>query len=138
MARAKGKLSHGIVLLDSQGLSKFMDNDPYVVKLVRMAQAKDALVAVSNLTLIEAWHDKIRLKHLRWHLSRLRVLPVTDEVAWHAIDLLHATGLHGHKYAIDSVVAATALGHPGPRIIVTSNVDDMYKLCGDRIEAVSV
>jgi PIN domain len=138
MARAQGRLSHGVLLLDSEGLSKFMANDPRATGLVRAAQAKDTLVALSNLTLIEAWHSKVRMDRLRWHVSRLEVLPVTDAVAWRAVDLLRNAGLHGHKYAIDSVVAATALGYSGPRIVVTSDVDDMNKLCGESVRAVGV
>lgn len=100
--------------------------------------SKDTLVAVSNLTLIEAWHAKLRMDRFRWHVSRLEVLPVTETIAWRAIELLRNANLHGHKYAIDSVVAATALGYAGPRIIVTSDVDDLNKLCGDRVRAVAV
>lgn len=138
MARAQSQLSHGVLLLDSEGLCKFMTDDPHVTGLVRMAQAKDTLVALSNLTLIEAWHSRIRLDRLRWHVSRLEVLPVTDTVSWRAIDLLRNANLHGHKYAIDAVVAATALGYSGPRIIVTSDADDMNKLCGNTIRVVGV
>ncbi|MCT9081131.1 PIN domain-containing protein [Streptomyces fulvoviolaceus] len=138
MARARGQLSHGVLLLDSQGLSKFMDNDERVAGLVRMAQSKDTLVAVSNLTLIEAWHAKVRMDRFRWHVSRLEVLPVTETITWRAIDLLRNANLHGHKYAIDSVMAATALGYSGPRIVVTSDVDDLNRLCGDKVRAVTV
>ncbi|MGW5122621.1 PIN domain-containing protein [Streptomyces sp. NPDC004069] len=138
MARTQSQLSHGVLLLDSEGLSRFMDSDPYVTGLVRTAQAKDTLVAVSNLTLIEAWHSKIRMDRLRWHVSRLEILPVTDVITWRAIDLLRNANLHGHKYAIDSVVAATALNYSGPRIIVTSDADDMNKLCGEKVRAVAV
>ncbi|MBV1936370.1 DNA-binding protein [Streptomyces sp. BV286] len=138
MARTQGQLSHGVLLLDSEGLSRFMANDPRVTGLVRTAQAKDTLVALSNLTLIEAWHSKVSMDRLRWHVSRLEVLPVTDAVTWRAIGLLRNSGLHGHKYAIDSVVAATALGYAGPRIVVTSDVDDMNKLCGESVRAVGV
>lgn len=138
MARAQSGLSHGVLLLDSQGLSKLMDNDPHVTSLIRAAQSKDTLVAVSNLTLIEAWHAKVRMDRFRWHVSRLEVLPVTDTITWRAIDLLRNANLHGHKYAVDSVVAATALGYAGPRIIVTSDVDDMNKLCGNAVRSVGV
>ncbi|WP_030594993.1 PIN domain-containing protein [Streptomyces fulvoviolaceus] len=138
MARARGQLSHGVLLLDSQGLSKFMDNDERVAGLVRMAQSKDTLVAVSNLTLIEAWHAKVRMDRFRRHVSRLEVLPVTETITWRAIDLLRNANLHGHKYAIDSVMAATALGYSGPRIVVTSDVDDLNRLCGDKVRAVTV
>ncbi|WP_320778784.1 PIN domain-containing protein [Streptomyces sp. CRN 30] len=106
--------------------------------LIRMAQAKDTLVALSNLTLIEACHPDVRMDRFRWHTSRFEVLPVTDAIAWRALDLLRNAGLHGHKYAIDSVVAATALGYTGPRIVVTSDADDMNKLCGDQVRVVGV
>lgn len=115
-----------------------MDNDPYVTGLIRAAQAKDTLVALSNLTLIEAWHSKIRMDRLRWHVSRLEILPVTDSITWRAVDLLRNANLHGHKYAIDSVVAATALGYSGPRVVVTSDVDDMNRLCGNKVRCVGV
>jgi len=113
-----------------------MANDPRVTGLIRIAQAKDTLVALSNLTLIEAWHSKVRMDRLRRHVSRLEVLSVTDAVTWRAIDLLRNANLHGHKYAIDSVVAATALSYSGPRIIVTSDADGMNKLCGDKVRVV--
>ncbi|WP_328780675.1 DNA-binding protein [Streptomyces canus] len=138
MARTQSQLSHGVLLLDSEGLSRFMDNDPYVTGLIRAAQAKDTLVALSTLTLIEAWHSKVRMDRLRWHVSRLEILPVTDSITWRAVDLLRNANLHGHKYAIDSVVAATALGYSGPRVVVTSDVDDMNRLCGNKVRCVGV
>ncbi|MEU8757956.1 DNA-binding protein [Streptomyces sp. NPDC048659] len=138
MARTRSQLAHGILLLDSQGLSKYIANDPKVVGLVRAAQSRDTLVALSNLTLLEAWNPRARLDRFRWEVSRLEVVPVTDEISWRALGLLRDAGLHGHKYAIDSVVAATALGHPSPRIVVTSDVDDMVKLCGKQVTAVAV
>ncbi|MEU3818292.1 MULTISPECIES: PIN domain-containing protein [unclassified Streptomyces] len=138
MPRSRGGLNHGVLLLDSEGLSRLIKNDPHVVHLVRKAQERDTLVAISNLTLIEAWHEKVRMDQFRWHVSRLRVLPVTDAVTWRAIDLLRNAGLHGHKYAVDAVVAATALQYAAPRIVVTSDVDDMDKLCGNRVQAVGV
>ncbi|MFE4589137.1 PIN domain-containing protein [Streptomyces laurentii] len=120
------------MLLDPQDLSKLVKDAPDVIRLVRSAQSHDLLVAVSNLTLLEAWNPRGRLDRFRWQVSKLEVLPVTETISWRALDLLRDAGLHGHKYAIDSVVAATALGYAGPRVIVTSDVDDMVKLCGKR------
>lgn len=138
MARAQGGLSHGILLLDSEGLSKAVQADPQVTAFIRVAQANDALVAVSNLTLIEAWHTRVNMPRFRWYVSRLTVLPVTEAITWRAVDLLRESGLHGHKYAIDAVVAATALTHAGPRIILTSDQDDMAKLCGTGVQVEAV
>ncbi|WP_344596356.1 hypothetical protein [Actinomadura vinacea] len=55
-----------------------------------------------------------------------------------AIELLRAQGLHGHKYAIAAVVAATALHAVKPALILTSDEDDMAKLCGKAVRVVSV
>lgn len=138
MARPRSRLNQGVLLLDSEGLSKAVAADPQVTAFIKVAHTNDMLVAVSDLTLIEAWHGNVRMDRFRWYVSRLQVLPVTEAITWSAIDLLRDAGLHGHKYAIDAVVAATALHYQGPRIILTSDADDMVKLCGGRahIEAV--
>ena len=44
--------------------------------------------------------------------------------------LLAAAGLHGHKYALDAIVAATALTAPAPVTVLTSNPEDLLMLCG--------
>ncbi|MDX3456951.1 PIN domain-containing protein [Streptomyces sp. ME02-8801-2C] len=123
-----------MLLLDSEGLSKTLSANSQATAFIAACQAEDMLIAVSNLTLIEAWHDRVRMDRFQWLVSRLQVLPVTEPISWRAIELLKETRLHGHKYAIDAVVAATALGHPGPRIILTSDVDDMKRLCGEKVQ----
>jgi hypothetical protein len=62
VARAQSELSRGILLLDSEGLPKAVRAYPQVTAFVRAAQANDALVAVSDLTLIEAWHAKVNMR----------------------------------------------------------------------------
>jgi hypothetical protein len=52
---------------------------------------------------------------------------VTTETASRSEGLLKAAGLHGHKYAM---VAEVALRLPAPVVVLTSDVDDMVKLCG--------
>jgi hypothetical protein len=47
-------------------------------------------------------------------------------------------GLHGHKYAIDAAVAEAALRQQRPVVMLTSDIDDMAELCGDRIRLVAV
>ncbi|MEV6792375.1 PIN domain-containing protein [Streptomyces sp. NPDC051320] len=134
MARARSRLNNGILLLDSEGLRKAVNADAQVTAFIRAAQSEDMLIAVSDLPLIEAWHAKIRMDRFRWYTSRLEILPVSESITWHAIELLREAGLHGHKYAIDAVVAATALSYLGPCIVLTSDVDDMQKLCGRRVQ----
>ncbi|MEV1199784.1 PIN domain-containing protein [Microbispora rosea] len=138
MARARSKLSAGTVILDSEGLSKWWAADQRVTAIVREAQNNDFRVAISAVTPIEAFDGRVTNDRLRWHLSRLRVEPVTEEVSVHALDLLRESGLHGHKYAIDAVVAATALRSTRPVIVLTSDEDDMSKLCGKAVRLVRV
>ena len=138
MARARSKLSAGTVILDSEGLSKWCAADQRVTAIVREAQNNDFRVVISALTPIEAFDGRVPNVRLHWHLSRLRVEPVTEEVSIHALDLLRESGLHGHKYAIDAVVAATALRSIRPVIILTSDEDDMGKLCGKAVRLVRV
>jgi hypothetical protein len=48
------------------------------------------------------------------------------------------TGPHGHKYAIDAVVAERALRQQRPVVLLTSDIDDMTKICGGRVRLMSV
>jgi hypothetical protein len=41
--------------------------------------------------------------------------------------------LHGHKYAIDAVLAVIARQHKGQVAVFTSDVDDLEKLVPDTI-----
>ena len=138
MARARSRLSAGTVVLDSQGLSRWCKADQRVTALIREAQDNDFRVIISALTPIEAFDVRLKNDKLRWYLSRLRIEPVTDEITFHAIDLLREAGLHGHKYAIDAVVAATALQATKPVVVLTSDADDMGKLCGKLVRIVAL
>jgi predicted nucleic acid-binding protein len=138
MARAQSRLSAGTVVLDSEGLSKWCAADQRVTAYVREAQENDFRVIVSALTPIEAFDMRAKNDRFRWYLSRLKIELVTDEISFHAIDLLREAGLHGHKYAIDAVVAATALRAAKPAIILTSDADDMGKLCGKQVRIVAL
>lgn len=138
MASPRSQLTGGTLVLDSEGLSLLCAQDKRVTALVREAQRNDFRVIVSALTPIEAYDVRVKNNRLAWCLSRLRVEPVSEEITWHAIELLRVAGLHGHKYAIDAVVAATALQAAKPVAIITSDADDMQKLCGKLVRVVSV
>jgi predicted nucleic acid-binding protein len=138
MVRAQSGLSAGTMVLDSEGLSKWCSADQRVTAFVREAQDNDFRVVISALTPIEAFDMRVKNDRFRWHLSRLKIEPVTDEISFQAIDLLRDAGLHGHEYAIDAVVAATALRAMKPTIVLTSDADDMGKLCGKRVRIVAL
>jgi hypothetical protein len=138
MARARSRLSAGTVVLDCEGLVRWCQADQRVTAIVREAQDNDFRVVVSAMTPIEAQNVRVKSDRLTWHLSRLKVEPVTEELCMRAIELLREARLHGHKYAIDAVVAATALRAIRPVIVLTSDEEDMSTLCGKTIKVVGV
>lgn len=138
MGRTRSRLSAGTLVLDCEGLVKWCGADQRVTALVREAQDNDFRVVISALTPIEAQDVRTKADRLRWYLSRLRIEPVTEEISMAAVDLLRAHRLHGHKYAIDAVVASTALQAPKPVVLLTSDEDDMTTLCGKSIRVVAV
>jgi hypothetical protein len=138
MARTRSRLSAGTVVLDCEGLARWCEADQRVTAIVREAQDSDFRVVVSAMTPIEAQDVRVKNDRLKWYLSRLKIEPVTEDICARAIELLRAAHLHGHKYAIDAVVAATALGAAKPVMVLTSDEDDMYKLCGKAVKIVAV
>jgi hypothetical protein len=128
----------GTVVLDSEGLSKVVLEDRTVLALIRSAQARDARVLVSILTLVEAHHARVNAARFDWAVSRMIVEPVSEVIGRRSIELMRHAGLHGHTYAIDAVVAATALQAPGPTVVLTSDPEGMIMLCGDRVRVVKV
>ena len=136
---ARRRLSHeGTLVLGSEGLSKLLADDERVVALVAEARSRGMEVVISSLTIIEALHARTNTSRLNWVLSGLRVVPVGEEAARAASRLLMGAGMHGHKYAIDAAVAEAALRQHRPVVMLTSDVDDMVKLCGDRVRPVMV
>ncbi|GAB2450599.1 MULTISPECIES: type II toxin-antitoxin system VapC family toxin [Streptomyces] len=122
------------IVLDSQALSLLLDNDRRMVVRIEAARREGVPVLVSVLTIVEAVYGKTDTARLNWVLSRLKVEEVNQADSMTAVRLLQdAGGLHGHKYAIDALVAAMALRSPAPVLVLTSDRDDWSKLCGDRV-----
>ncbi|MFJ8077327.1 type II toxin-antitoxin system VapC family toxin [Streptomyces sp. NPDC096176] len=128
----------GTLVLDSEGLAKAVLRDRTVTAWLALARADDLRVITSAATLVEVVHPRINLPALEWTLSRLVVEPVTEPIARHAAVLLADAGLHGHKYAIDAMLSATALAAPGPITIMTSDPEDLTALCGGRATVVKI
>ncbi|WP_323182350.1 MULTISPECIES: hypothetical protein [unclassified Streptomyces] len=66
-------------------------------------------------------------------MSSVDIVHPNDEIIGAARSLLKEAGLHGHKYAIDAVLAATAFvaSRRGELVnVLTSDVDDMKRLLG--------
>jgi predicted nucleic acid-binding protein len=118
----------GTLVLDSEGLSKLAAGDAHARAYLDSARARRARVAVSAITLTEVLRGSARDAAVHRVLSRITIVPVSPEIARRAGELLGATGLSGHRCAIDAVVAATALGLERPIVLLTSDPDDFSKL----------
>lgn len=103
----------GTLILDSEGLAKAVQRDREVHEWLTAARDADLPVITSAAVLVEVIHPQINDAALKWTLPRLRVEPVTQALAQSAAGLLRTAGLHGHKYAIDAMLCATALAQPG-------------------------
>jgi predicted nucleic acid-binding protein len=127
----------GTLVLDSEGLSKLAAGDDRARAYLGSARARHAKVAASAITLTETLRGGARDTAVHRVLSRITVVPVTAQIARRAGELLGATGLSGHRCAIDAVVAATALGLERPVVLLTSDPDDMNRLVEepDRLKA---
>ncbi|MDX3669095.1 PIN domain-containing protein [Streptomyces europaeiscabiei] len=136
---ARRKLSHeGTLVLDCEGLSKLVGDHEPAVALVAEARKRGMEVVISAPTIIEAVHRRTDRARLARVLSGMRIVPVGDEDAKAASAMLISAGLHGHKYAIDAAVAEMTLRQHRPVAMLTSDIDDMAKLCGERVRLVAV
>jgi predicted nucleic acid-binding protein len=127
------------LVLDSQALSLLLDNDRRMIARIEAARREGVPVLVSVLTIVEAVYRKTDTARLNWVLSRLQVEDVNQADSMTAVRLLRdAGGLHGHKYAIDALVAAMALRSSAPVLVLTSDHDDWSKMCGDRVAIIAI
>ncbi|GAA0286807.1 hypothetical protein GCM10010302_26410 [Streptomyces polychromogenes] len=129
----------GTWVLDSEALGLYLRDNREMAANLAVAIKRDIRVIISPVTLVEADPNGVHRARMSWVVSRLTIEPVTKEIAAHAVELLRdAGGLAGHKYAIDSIVAATALRAHGPVSILTSDPEDMRMLCRDRVNIIKV
>ncbi|MGW1157594.1 DNA-binding protein [Streptomyces sp. NPDC002513] len=126
------------VVLDSQGVSAWIAQDRKILAMFQVFHAVGADFVIGANTIVEVSHARVNMPRLRWVLSRVKVEPVTESAAKASAELLKAAGLHGHKYAIDATVAEMAMRQPGPVAILTSDLDDMARLCGDRVRLIGI
>lgn len=123
----------GTLVLDSEALSKLSRRHRDMTVWLDVARSLDLLIVTSAATLVEARDPKVVQAAFDFAVSLAKIRPITEETARAASKLLAAGGLHGHKYAIDAMLAATAHAEHGDVTIVTSDVDDLRRLCHPRI-----
>jgi predicted nucleic acid-binding protein len=128
----------GTLVLDCEGLSRLVRRTPEITEWLAAAEAEDIRVVTSSVTLVEARDPRVNQARFDYAVSRVNIIPPTEALARHASKLLAAAGLHGHTYALDAVVAATALASPAPVTVPTSDPEDLLTLCGPSVRIVKV
>ena len=128
----------GTLVLDCEGLSKLVRRTPELTEWLAAAEAEDIRVVTSSVTLVEARDPRTSQARFDHAVSRVNIVPPSEVIARHASELLAAAGLHGHKYALDAIVAATALASPSPVTVLTSDPEDLVMLCGPDVRIVKI
>lgn len=126
----------GTLVLDCEGLSKLVRHTPELTEW--LAAAEDIRVVTSSVTLVEARDLKTNQARFDYAVSRVNIIPPTEAIARHASKLLATASLHGHTYALDAIVAATALASPSPVTVLTSAPEDLHMLCGLSIRVIKI
>ncbi|MEU3833352.1 DNA-binding protein [Streptomyces microflavus] len=124
------------VILDSEGLSAWIAQDRKLLAMLQVFHYMGADLAIGANTIVEVSHSCTNMSRLNWALSRIKVEPVTEQAAKAAAELLKGAGLHGPNYALDATVAEVALRQPKPVALLTSDSDDMAKLCGIQVRII--
>ncbi|MEU1483260.1 PIN domain-containing protein [Streptomyces sp. NPDC005752] len=128
----------GTLVLDCEGLSKLVRRTPELTEWLAAAETEDIRVVTSSVTLVEARDPRTSQARFDYAVSRVNVVPPVEAIARHASRLLAAAGLHGHKYALDALVVATALASPAPVTVLTSDPEDLRMLCNPSIRVVQI
>ncbi|MGV9313953.1 hypothetical protein ACWDR0_17450 [Streptomyces sp. NPDC003691] len=122
-----------VFVLDCEALSLAVRGDRMMIARLKLAAAGEAEVVTSPMTLVEAYDGRTTEQRWDWVLSRVGVADIGRDEARQARRLLADTGLHGHKYAIDAVLAVIARQQKGQVTVFTSDVDDLERLVPDRV-----
>ncbi|MEU6325037.1 hypothetical protein [Streptomyces sp. NPDC047009] len=122
-----------VFVFDSEALSKAVQGNREMAALIKTAPRFDIPIVTSGLTTLEAWdpRETSRQALWGWTLSRIRIVHTDDRVIALARGMLKKAGLHGHKYAIDAVLAAVAgreAAQGAQTTVFTSDTDNMSQL----------
>ena len=128
----------GTLVLDCEGLSELVRRTPELTEWLAAAEAEAMHVITSSVTLVEARDPKTNQARFDYAVSPVNIIPSTEAIARHASKLLATAGLHGHKYAIDAIVAATAMASPSPVTVLASDPEDLLMLCGPGILTIKI
>ncbi len=127
MARQR-RVADGALVLDARGLVKLAAGDPAVRALVQTAHRRYDNVVTAASTLAEVLRGGARDARIHRILRRVTVVEIDRNVGRKAGELLGATGMSGHRCAVDAMLAVVALAQPRPALLLTSDPDDMARL----------
>jgi predicted nucleic acid-binding protein len=127
MARER-RVADGALVLDAQGLVKLAAGDPAVRALVQTAHRRYDNVVTAASTLAEVLRGGAADARIHRILQRVTVASIDKTTGRKAGELLGATGLTGHRCAVDAMLAVVALAQPRPVLLLTSDPDDMARL----------
>jgi predicted nucleic acid-binding protein len=127
-----------VLVLDCEALSLAVRGDRMMIGRLDFALRGGAQVITTPMTLVEAYGAKIPERRWDWALSRMTVAELGREEARQARRLLADAGLHGHKYAIDAMLAVVAMQQRGQVTVLTSDPDDLTQLLPPRIIVMKV
>jgi predicted nucleic acid-binding protein len=127
MARPR-RVADGALVLDAQGIVKLAAGDPAVRALVQTAHQRYDNVVTAASTLAEVLRGGGADARIHRILQRVTVAIIDKEAGRKAGELLGATGLSGHRCAMDAMLAVVALAQPRPALLLTSDPDDLARL----------
>ncbi|MFD5563806.1 hypothetical protein [Kitasatospora griseola] len=127
-----------IFVLDSEALSLAVRGDRMMIARLDLAARGEAEIVTSPMTLVEAYDARTTEQRWDWVLSRVNVAALGKDEARQARRLLADAGLHGHKYAIDAVLAVVAMRQRGQVTVFTSDPEDLERLLPDHIVVMKV
>ncbi|MEU3732907.1 PIN domain-containing protein [Streptomyces sp. NPDC033538] len=122
-----------VFVLDCEALSLAVRGDRKMIAWLDLAARGEAEVVTSPMTLVEAYDGRTTEQRWDWVLSRLEVADIGKNEARQARRLLADANLHGHKYAIDAILAVIARQQKGQVTVFTSDVDDLERLVPESI-----
>ncbi|MFD7643097.1 PIN domain-containing protein [Kitasatospora sp. NPDC059795] len=136
--RAEGVRRLRVFVLDSEALSLAVRGDRMMIARLDLAARGEAEIVTSPITLVEAYDARTTEQRWDWVLSRVNVAELGKDEARQARRLLADAGLHGHKYAIDAMLAVVALQQRGQVTVFTSDPEDLERLLPDHVVVVKV
>ncbi|MGY3202568.1 PIN domain-containing protein [Streptomyces sp. TE5632] len=122
-----------VFVLDCEALSLAVRGDRGMIARLDLAARGEAEVVTSPMTLTETYDGRTTEQRWDWVLSRLKVVEIGRDEARQARRLLADARLHGHKYAIDAVLAVVARQQKGQVTVFTSDVDVVERLVPDTV-----